>query len=348
MGFSLNNSDVILREPLLVEHAPPENLTEGDRSDYGDLGRYTTYESVLRRLSNARVSAASLIYKNLIVDSESLYSPRHKTYYQSRHLVKNLLLYKNVVLNKSENYLLATDQESEGHFHWLTEVLPRLWLVRERAHEFVLLLPDKPYIRTIGLESLGLLGFNFANIVWMAERKSYKVPNLYHISKLSPSGQMHDEVMHELRDAFVGTRRGGTKRVYISRAGAWRRKILNDGELIAMLRNYGFQVFSGGATNLKQQVELFSECNIAVGIHGAGLSNSLFMPPGTVVELKKNELTYAYWNLAGSLGHKYYYYNGIPDSNQSLIGTGCNLTIPVARLEKEIIASLEDNHPRSG
>lgn len=336
-----------MREPLLVDRAEPANLSEKDRRDYSDLGKYATYKSILRCLSNVRVSPASLIYKNFIVDSQSLYSQRYKTYYQTRHLAKNFLLAKSVLLSKSENYLLATDQESEGHFHWLTEVLPRLWLIRERAPEFVLLLPDKPYIRTIGLESLSLLGLNFADIVWMSEGQFLKVPNLYHISKLSPSGQMHDGIMHELRDAFVGARPQGANRVYISRAGAWRRKILNDHELIAILRNYGFEVFSGEGMNLEQQVELFSACNIAVGIHGAGLSNCLFMRPGTVVELKKSELTYAYWNLAGSLGHKYYYYNGIPDSKQSLIGTGCNLIIPVGHFEQEIISTLEDKRGRS-
>jgi len=41
--------------------------------------------------------------------------------------------------------------------------------------------------------------------------------------------------------------------------------------------------------------------------------------------------------LAESVGHEYYYYHGVPDSDLSLIGRGCNLTIPVDDFEEKIL-----------
>jgi capsular polysaccharide biosynthesis protein len=78
-----------------------------------------------------------------------------------------------------------------------------------------------------------------------------------------------------------------------------------------------------------------------MGIHGAGLTNCMLMKPGgKVIELRKREKNYGYWHLADSLGHKYYYYHGVPDSEQSLIGSGCNLTVPVDEFESTIIGNI--------
>lgn len=333
--------NTLLASAVRIERDLPTNLNDEDLHDFIGHDVYQTCDSVLRHFPWAQVSSASLIYKNLVVDSESLFSRRHHKYYQTRHLAKKLLLANKVTLDSTKNYLLATDQESGGHFHWLTEVLPRLWQIREQAHQFVLLLPDIPYIRSIGIESIGMLGFDFKDIVWMRDDQFFKVPNLFHISKVAQSGKMHDGMMKELRQDFTSGTLNASRKIYISRADATRRKVLNDEDLTEMLMGHGFEVFTGDRISLKQQIELFSECGIIIGIHGAGLSNCLFMPPGTVVELKKKEPTYAYWHLAGSLGHKYYYYNGIPDSDRSLIGTGCNLTIAVRDFEKNILGLLE-------
>lgn len=331
----------ILLQKTRIERLLPTNFVNADREDFAGQESYETFTPVLRSLKNARVSGDSVIFRRGAVDEKSLYTPKLRTYFQTRYLAKKLLRARKYTLDNDASYLLATDQESIGHFHWLTEVLTRLWLVRERAAEFTLLLPDKPYVRTIGAESLKLLGLDFNNIVWIGDDDFVKVPNLYHITRISRTGQFHDEIVKELRRAFIGEATGGGSRMlYISRAGADRRKILNEEELIGELERNGFDIFTGEKMDLKEQVKIFSECRTIVGIHGAGLTNCLFMPPGIVVELRKKEPNYGYWHLAGSLGHKYYYYNGTPDSEMSLIGSGCNLTINVRDFANRILGSI--------
>lgn len=338
MAFRKSRSlqKTLLLSAVRIERGLPISIQDGERDGYLLNSQYQTRDSLLRYFQDVWVSPSSVIYEHLVVDPESLYLRRNHRYYQTRHLAKKLLFAEKVSLDKANNYLLATDQESTGHFHWLTEVLPRLWLVRERANEFILLLPNNPYVRSIGLQSLELLGFAFAGIEWMHDDQVFTVPNLVHISSVALSGQMHDGIMQELSKAFVGEGKGGSRKIYVSRSNAWRRKVLNDDELITMLLANGFEVFTGEGMNLKQQIDLFSQCETLVSIHGAGLANCLFMHPGNVLEIKKKEPIYAYWHLAGSLGHKYYYYNGIPDSDQSLVGTGCNLTVPVSDFERLI------------
>lgn len=60
------------------------------------------------------------------------------------------------------------------------------------------------------------------------------------------------------------------------------------------------------------------------------VNNKVLIKPGIKIQR----------HLTDSLGHKYYYYNGIPDSEKTIIGNGCNLTIPVRHFENEILKQI--------
>ena len=68
----------------------------------------------------------------------------------------------------------------------------------------------------------------------------------------------------------------------------------------------------------KEQLEIFSSARNIIGIHGAGLANVLFMPSGgTMVKIRRHESgpgNVGYWHLADALGQRYYYVNGVSNS----------------------------------
>jgi hypothetical protein len=335
----MNPRTEVLRPARDIFRQPPANIDGRDDELFRDAYAYSTADCRLTTIGNAGVSADSVVYTKFTPLPESLYRFDAVGYYRFRYLTKMLLTARKVWLNSAEDYLLATDQESNGHFHWFTEVLPRLWLVKDRAAAFVLMLPDTPYMRSIAAESLHLLGIRLKEIFWMQSGEFYKVPRLHHVSKVSRTGQMDDAIMKELDRAFVGERPPGNRKCYVSRARARFRKVLNEDELESRLKAHGFEVIQPDDWTLAEQIAVFSECDTLIGIHGAGLTNCLFMRSGgTVVELRKREANYGYWHLAESVGHTYFYYHGVPDSELSLIGRGCNLTIPVDDFEKTILS----------
>ncbi len=91
----------------------------------------------------------------------------------------------------------------------------------------------------------------------------------------------------ELRGRFgLDDKRAGTKRLYITRPNAGRRRLMNDAEIAARLTKRGFVAIDPGAMSFQQQVETFAEAAVIVGPHGAALTNGAFMPPGgALVEL---------------------------------------------------------------
>jgi len=78
----------------------------------------------------------------------------------------------------------------------------------------------------------------------------------------------------------------GRSRIFISRAQAARRRILNEAAVAALLAKHGFRAVDPGTLSFREQVEIFADAEIVVGPHGAGLTNAAFMAPGgAVVEL---------------------------------------------------------------
>lgn len=65
------------------------------------------------------------------------------------------------------------------------------------------------------------------------------------------------------------------------------RKFLNEDEMIAMMHEVGFEVAvvrgSKVASNLTRMARLVNSCSVIVGVHGAGLTNDVFMARGGVV-----------------------------------------------------------------
>lgn len=113
-----------------------------------------------------------------------------------------------------------------------------------------------------------------------------------------------------IRERFVGSgagRRG--RRIYISRRLAAQRKASNEAEVVALLKKNGFEDIALEELSFKAQVELFAECEVVVGAHGAGLSNVVFSPRGcTVIEITPEDCEPGrrfFENLSAGAGHRF-------------------------------------------
>jgi len=87
-----------------------------------------------------------------------------------------------------------------------------------------------------------------------------------------------------IRTAFsVHTALPGGKRLYVSRADASVRKVANEAALIERLTSLGFDIVAPGTMTVAEQAARFAQASHVVGLHGAGMTNVVFCPPGTSV-----------------------------------------------------------------
>ena len=73
-------------------------------------------------------------------------------------------------------------------------------------------------------------------------------------------------------------------RLYISRGdNTNQRVLLNEPELLNRLVSRGFRSIELSKLSFDEQVDLFARAEAVIGVHGAGLSNLVFAPPGCLV-----------------------------------------------------------------
>lgn len=76
------------------------------------------------------------------------------------------------------------------------------------------------------------------------------------------------------------------RRLYLSREGAKMtsaRLLANEITLFTELRKLGFVAIEPGALSFRDQIRIFSEAEIVVGLHGSAFANIIFSRPGCIV-----------------------------------------------------------------
>jgi capsular polysaccharide biosynthesis protein len=177
-----------------------------------------------------------------------------------------------------------------NYAHFLLQGVPRLDLVDraiglDRVDRF--LVPDDapPFAREV-LARFGVTADRF-------ELVPRRVALRYTCETLVTATWLHvDEVgvswaVDAVRRRFASELdRGPHKRWYLTRGHNWRRHVENEGAVRAMLATRGFEPLTMDGRTVAEQAALLAGAECVVGVHGASLSNLVFVPPGTpVIEL---------------------------------------------------------------
>ncbi|MDJ0707109.1 MAG: glycosyltransferase family 61 protein [Leptolyngbyaceae cyanobacterium MO_188.B28] len=93
--------------------------------------------------------------------------------------------------------------------------------------------------------------------------------------------------------------------IFISRKNAGRRRIVNEDELIEKLSRLDFVAYTLEDMSVADQARLFSQAEIIVAPHGAGLTNMIFSEKAAIIELFGSGMPLFYFSLAKGLGFQY-------------------------------------------
>lgn len=349
MSFSLARiAGLIQRQQLYsgqhIIRPWPENLLEYDRAFFAKNREYQLPPSWLLRLREVSVYYEGIAFHGLHLYSETLVLPDRPNH-NWRGLLSMHLRMRRCRLSPSRQYVLIHDAWSEGYYHWMVDALPRLLAVRKHlVQDFVVLLPAS-YQYDYHHQTLKALGVT--NIERLHPQTRYVAPNLVVPSRLARIASYNPSVMQELRalllTKFLPLPQANLgERLYISRAGASRRKVLNEAEVVACLQKQGFAVVQLEDYSYPEQVSIMMRVRYLISIHGAGLTNMLFMPPSSrVLELQMQDdgTNHYYYALAADLNVSYYY-QFCPPSDPTLSVQDADLLVNVIELEETITQML--------
>lgn len=197
---------------------------------------------------------------------------------------------------------------SHNYFHWLCEVLPRLQLARqagvEQADAYVV---DnyKPFHR----QALELLGISADKVIEPHEGLMIQADRLIVPSLASAAARRRLGFCLQTQAArgTAGQHSQPARRLHISRRLAKNRSLGNDAEVAALLARYDFETHCLEEYTLEDQIRLFRDASIIVGLHGAGLSNILLpQRPTSVIEIRPTSCNRNYFQLlANEVGAKH-------------------------------------------
>ncbi|MDQ2769797.1 MAG: glycosyltransferase family 61 protein [Bacteroidota bacterium] len=268
------------------------------------------FRQVVCRLRDVRVAWHGTVVKGLRVFVPSLPADRLEGEFSGSFLLRQLKA-RPVAALAAGPVGLAFDSWSPNYFHWIAEVLPRLALLRKVQPDCVVLIPgpNPPEYVTRTVSALG-----FEHTYAIAPGELVQVPDLWMPVRPGRHGYMLPELVREVREAIMASvaasldpRRRASRRLYVSRSRQGWRQLTNEAAVVAVLERYGFETIYFEGMSFVEQVRTMYEAEIFIGIHGANMTNILFMNPGThAIEMMSN--TYvnpSYLAMADSIDVRY-------------------------------------------
>jgi hypothetical protein len=200
-----------------------------------------------------------------------------------RYVPKNCRQLRGTVAYLSNTWI-------DNYYHWMQLTLPLLRLYRELAPHTGI---DYYYVgeshtSRLQEETLAQLGI----------RKSQIVREPCHADRLLTAIYLHRPQHREMRYRDVWGHRfvrsifprqhcpDSPKRIHIERGNVPMRRLANEKEVVACLRQLQFVSLRMDGMTVASQARLFANAEVILGVHGAALTNLLFSQPGTkVIEL---------------------------------------------------------------
>lgn len=226
------------------------------------------------------------------------------------------------------------------YFHWFIDCLPRVWLLKKFSFDY-----DKLYLGNIrnlefAKKSLQAFGVKESELIEFDEEKNllckdlvFPVSKVEERRKLRPSmgdglhfkGGWSKSYIQELNKAVVkycaniSTAKLGFDKIFVGRNDAAHRRLSNIEDLESLLASKGFVFIDPGTLSFEDQVAVFNSARKIVGIHGAGMTNILWVNPATdvdVVEIAVEGLDDpGYRMICEALSINYRVVNGAPLGN---------------------------------
>jgi hypothetical protein len=231
---------------------------------------------------------------------------------------------------------------SSGYYHWIVDCLARLegveYYQQQTGRKPPLIIDANPPRWKI--ESLRLLGYEPDDFIpWNGSRIKVKrlvVPSFRRESEIiSPSAcrWLRQRMLSNLPD--IGSEKlSFSSRIYISRSKKTGRNVINEEQVLEALAPFGFVAYTLENMSFSDQVRLFSQAEIVVAPHGAGLVNIIFAPQNLIViDLFGSYNNPSFFVIAEGLGFHYGCLGPVGDKerNQSEKFNGTIVDIPKLR-----------------
>lgn len=204
------------------------------------------------------------------------------------------------------------DDKSFNFFHFMTDVLSRISMIENELEEYPILLPNSFKFKNYILEILNLLQIP---TVFYDENKKYYIKELLITSHAAPAGNYNKYFINRVKDQLINDQildhnKSYPKKIWLSRKNQLRRQLINEEEILGILKKFDYKTIFPEELSIKSQINLFYNARTVAGPHGAAFTNMMFMKPkSNIVEIRNqsDSVRNAFYSLSSEFNLNYYY-----------------------------------------
>ena len=323
----------------------PKNLRSEDRQFF--IPQASSLPVPAKKdLKDVAVTASGICLKGWSILPTSIHGFKEWKWHFRMYAWYQKIRRKSVKVSDSYKYFIIHNHWCPGYYHWVTEALPRLWMVKDQLKDSILLLPEG-YPEFV---YASLKPFKELQIEYLTPQTLTQVPQLTLPLNKPTCHFYYPQYLEELRAFYWAHSATFTqseetltpKRIYITRQNASRRRFENEQEIQHLLKKYDFEILDFENYPFWEQVRLMQHAEVLVSVHGGALTNIHFLPSEAKVlelirEIKqpKDHHSLVYWNLCSALSIDYYYQFCTPTDPKSSFYEG-DLRVDLAQLEKNL------------
>ena len=280
---------------------------------FSDLFRRSTLPQYILSLPNARVWGAN----GAVVTKEDVFLNDVSREFGINNTSKGHSIFRNLIFKKVEltkgTVAVCTTAGANVYYHWMLDVLPRIMMLKEaglfeKVDYFVLNYTGLPFqkqtLSMLGIEENRVLTCN-NNWDFHIEATTLLVPTLP--SKLNEVNGYECGLIKKY--LYPDTDKKVTpKRIYISRKKAGTRTVVNEGEVLQFLQNFGFEEIVLETKTVGEQIALFSNAEMIAGPHGSAFMNIVFCRKEAILLdiIPDSNIVSCFYNLAAQCGVHYF------------------------------------------
>ena len=221
---------------------------------------------------------------------------------------KHLRALENSSETRTEERIgICFDRWFANYYHWMVYCAPKLILLNKFLGVNKFFIPtDLAAMPTFILETFQQMGLSDSALVPISCGQ-HSASELCFVHGASPSA-FTGQITRRGLVSLEGINKKSENRTIFLRRGSKvhaQRRLTNEEEVISMCLRRGIEVIDPGSLSLQEQINLFSSVQTVISVHGAALTNLLWMKPGgRIIEIATGPQPH-YRALAENLGHNW-------------------------------------------
>tara|TARA_B100001057_G_scaffold498019_1_gene603785 strand:- start:1192 stop:2211 length:1020 start_codon:yes stop_codon:yes gene_type:complete len=198
------------------------------------------------------------------------------SHFYSKNFFDNFTQNQNTLKSFTDVYLLGSNS-GNNYYSNLLQFLPRIFFNKKPNIKLAIHRNSSNKYRRFIENILKSLNIEFTFVFLDDNFYSFKDSEFPQFINLNSSIQILKKFLNPNTNLEI------SKKIYVTREDSNYRKIINEADVVTILRDKGYKVINPQLYEIEEQIEIFSNAEKIIAPHGSNLANIIFCNPGTEI-----------------------------------------------------------------